>query len=54
MSCPGLPVVEEQAILGLLAQPLTVTASPDGKLALSAGGARTMVLSRERGFPEGN
>lgn len=54
MACPGMPMVEEQAILGLLAQPLTVTASRDGKLALSAGGARTMVLSRERGFPEGN
>jgi hypothetical protein len=49
-----MPMVEEQAILGLLAQPLTVSAGRDGKLVLSAGGARTMVLSRERGLPEGS
>jgi heat shock protein HslJ len=54
MACPGMPMVEEQAILRLLAQPLTVTGNRDGKLILSAGGARTMVLSRERGFPEGS
>ncbi|GAA0334029.1 hypothetical protein GCM10009087_50350 [Sphingomonas oligophenolica] len=52
MACPGMPMVEEQAIMRLLGQPLTVSASRDGKLILSAGGPRTMVLSRERGFPD--
>jgi heat shock protein HslJ len=54
MACPGMPMVEEQAILRLLGQPLTVTAGRDGRLILSAGGARAMILSRERGFPEGS
>ena len=54
MACPGMPAGQEQAILGLLGKPLTVSASRDGKLVLSAGGPRTMILSREHGFPEGS
>jgi len=54
MACPGMPMVQERAIFALLAQPLTITAGREGRLILSAGGARAMILSRERGFPEGS
>jgi len=55
MACLGPVMLEEQAIFQLLGQPLGVRSNRDGKLVLSAGGARTMVLVRaERGFPERN
>jgi len=55
MACLGPVMLEEQAIFQLLGQPLGVRSNRDGKLVLSAGGARTMVLVRAgRGFPEGN
>jgi len=55
MACLGPVMLEEQAIFQLLGQPLGVSSNRNGKLVLSAGGARTMVLVRaERGFPERN
>ena len=53
MACAGPVMLEEQAIFQLLGRPLSVSSNRNGKLVLSAGGARTMVLVRaERGFPE--
>ncbi len=55
MACLGPVMIEEQAILQLLGQPLGVRSNRDGKLVLSAGGARTMILAPVgRGFPERN
>jgi len=55
MACLGPVMIEEQAIFQLLGRPLSVSSNRAGKLVLSAGGARTMVLARAgRGFPEGN
>ena len=53
MACIGPVMIEEQAILQLLGQPLSARAARDGKLVLSAGGARTMILApARRGFPQ--
>jgi len=50
MACPGPAMIEEQAIMRLLGQPLSASTNNGGKLVLSAGGPRTMVLVRT--FPE--
>jgi heat shock protein HslJ len=46
MACPGAAMAQEQAIMGLLGQRLSVSTNRDGKLVLSASGLRTLVLAR--------
>lgn len=52
MACPGIAMIEEQSIMRLLGQPLSASTNREGKLILSAGGPRTMVLVRSHGLPE--
>ncbi|MEP7008607.1 MAG: META domain-containing protein [Sphingomonas bacterium] len=55
MACLGPVMIEEQAIFQLLGRPLSVSSNRNGKLVLSAGSVRTMVLvPAGRGFPERN
>ncbi|MDB5704644.1 MAG: putative secreted protein containing HslJ-like protein, partial [Sphingomonas bacterium] len=42
----GPVMLQEQAILDLLGQRLSASTNRDGRLVLSAGGMRTMVLVR--------
>lgn len=46
MACPGPAMAQEQAIMGLLGQRLSVSTNRDGKLVLSASGLRTLLLVR--------
>lgn len=46
MACLGPVMLQEQAILRLLGQPLSVSSNHAGKLVLSAGGTRTLVIAR--------
>jgi len=46
MACMGPAMAQEQAIMRLLSQRLSVSSNRDGKLVLSATGLRTLVLVR--------
>jgi len=46
MACIGPAMAQEQAIMNLLGQRLSVSTNRDGKLVLSAAGLRTLVLAR--------
>jgi heat shock protein HslJ len=48
MACMGPAMAQEQAIMRLLGQRLSVSTNRDGKLVLSATGLRTLVLVRTR------
>ena len=47
MACPGGVMAQEQAIFRLLGGPLSASENRAGKLVLSAGGLRTIVLVRD-------
>ncbi|WP_457310527.1 META domain-containing protein [Sphingomonas sp. UYAg733] len=47
MACPPRGMAQEQAILGVLGQRLSVSANQNGKLVLSGRGQARLVLNRD-------